>query len=305
MKPEVSLVMPAWRPRGDWLRAAVRSALDEPAADLELIVVDDGSPEPVEPLLAEVGDPRLRVVRLTHRGPYAARDAGIAAARGEWLRFVDADDLVEPGSTGRLLELARREPPAIAYGATLVCDEHLEGAEIATAERAEDAVRQCVLGGFDAYVVSMVFPREVVERAGAWAEAEFPVSGDWDFVLRCLEQAPARRLDAVVTRYRRHPASVTKTADVAAGAAAGRLVLGRYFARHPELRGSELERRAYLRLHLDRAVAHAHFGEAAGALRELAAAARRDPRAAAREGGRIAVAGLRALSRRAARRGPR
>jgi glycosyltransferase involved in cell wall biosynthesis len=277
---DVSLVMPAFRPQPEWLRAAVVSALDEPGCDFELIVVDDGSPEPVAPLLDGLGDPRLRVIESEHVGPYAARNAGIGVARGDYLRFVDADDVVVAGSTGRLLELARSEGESIAYGATLMCDEGLHPQREVTSEQEGWVVDDCVMGRFDVYIVSMLLPRAVVERAGPW-ETGFSVSGDWDFGLRALEQAPVRRLDEVVTHYRRHSTSITKSADVAAGAAAGRLVLERYFERHPERRGTSLERRAYLRLHLDRASAHAAYGERAAAARELGAAARRSPVAVA------------------------
>ncbi len=276
----VSLIMPVWRPRGDWLRDAVASALEERECELELIVVDDGSDEPVAPLLAEVGDARLRVIRIDHAGPYAARNAGIAAARGAFLRFIDADDIVAPGSTSRLLAIATEGKDVVAYGATLMCDEALVPQKVFTSELHGDAVQACVLGGFEVFLVSFLFPRAVVDRAGPWEETGFRVSGDWDFVLRALEQAPVRGLGEVVTRYRRHGASITKSSNVAAGAAAGRLVLDRYFARHPELHGTSLERRAYFRLHIDRARDHAWLGEPWLAANELARAARRDPAAA-------------------------
>ena len=305
MRPEASLIMPAWRPRPDWLRAAVLSALDEPGCEVELIVVDDGSEERVEPLLAEVDDPRLRVIRIDHAGPYAARNAGVAASRGEYLRFVDADDVVAPGSTGRLLALARGVDGSLSYGATLMCDEALAPERLISSELEGWVAEQCVLGAFDVYIVSILFPRAVVERAGPWDESAFHVSGDWDFGLRALEHGPVRRLDEVVTHYRRHARSVTRTADVAAGGFAARLVVDRYFDRHPEQRGGDLERRAYLRVHLDRAEAHASLGEHRLAARELAAASGRDPRAAAAAAARWGVARLRAVTRRVATRAPR
>jgi glycosyltransferase involved in cell wall biosynthesis len=80
----VSLVMPVWRPRPDWLKQAVRAALDQLRAEVELIVVDDGCPEPVEALLAGFRDTRLRVLRVEHGGAARARNAGIAAARGQY-----------------------------------------------------------------------------------------------------------------------------------------------------------------------------------------------------------------------------
>jgi glycosyltransferase involved in cell wall biosynthesis len=295
MSVDVSLIMPAWRPRADWLLAAVESALEEPDAEVELIVVDDGSPEPFERVLAEIGDSRLRVMRREHAGPYAARNSAIAAARGRYIRFVDADDIVEAGSTGRLLARAAEGEEAIAYGATLVCDEGLRPQHEFASQLEGWVAEACLVGALHVYVVSMLFPSAVVERAGGWEERGFAVSGDWDFVLRALEQAPARRVDEVVTRYRRHSGSVTKTADVAAGAAAGRLVIERFFDRHPEKAGSELERRAYTRLHLDRARAYAWAGRRAPAARELAAALRRDP-------AWVAAAGVRRSLRRMRRR---
>jgi glycosyltransferase involved in cell wall biosynthesis len=301
---DVSLIMPAWRPRPEWLRAAVESALAEPGCDVELIVVDDGSDEPVEGLLAGIEDPRLRLLRVEHSGPYAARDAGIAASSGAFVRFVDSDDFVEPGSTGHLLARAR-DGEASAYGATLMCDENLTPDRMVSSRLEGWVAEECVLGSFEVYVVSILFPRAVVERAGPWAEAALAVSGDWDFTLRVVEQAPVRRLDEVATRYRRHSASITNTADVAAGAEAGRLILDRYFSRHPERRGTPLERRAYVRLHLDRARAHAWVGKRGLAARELAAAARRSPAAALGAGARWGAGRVRALLRRAATREPR
>lgn len=274
--------MPAWRPRPDWLREAVRSVLDEDSCELELLVVDDGSEEPVAGLLAEIGDPRLRVVRVEHCGPYAARNAGIAEARGDFVRFFDADDVAEPRSTGRLLALAGEEDgEAITYGATLMCDENLVPGQVVTSALEGDVTEACVMGEFEVFVVCLLLPRAVVERAGPWEGAGFTVSGDWDFVLRAVEQAPVRRLGDVVTRYRRHGASVTKAADVQAGARAGELVLERYFTRHPEQIGTALENRAYARMHLDRAAAHAWVGEPWRAVGHLARGARRNPIAAA------------------------
>lgn len=303
--PDVSLIMPVWRPRREWLREAVASALAERDCDLELIVVDDGSDEPVEPLLADTDDARLRVIRIEHAGPYAARNAGIAAARGAFVRFVDSDDVVEPRSTGRLLRLAAQAGEVLAYGATVECDENLVPKSVVGSDLEGDVAEECAMGGFTVFVVSILFPAAVLERAGPWNEQEFDVSGDWDFVLRAVEQAPVRRLDEVVTRYRRHSSSVTKTTTVGAGAAAGEAVLAGYFARHPQQRGSKLERRAYLRLHLDRAAAHAWAREWRSAAAQLGRAARRDPRVALAAGGRWALARLWRLIVRAATRARR
>jgi glycosyltransferase involved in cell wall biosynthesis len=303
MSALVSVVMPVYAPRPDWLRVAVTSALDDDCP-LELVVVDDGNDEPVAPLLADIGDERLRVVRIAHAGPYEARNAGLAASGGTHVRFVDADDRVEPGSTGRLLALAGEDETAIAYGATLMCDDELRPQRTVTSALEGDVAVACVCGRFEVFVVSLLFPRAAVERAGGWVGG-FAVSGDWDFVLRAVEQAPVRSLDAVVTHYRRHASSITKSADVAAGAAAGRRIIDRYFERHPEQRGTRVEHDAYARLHLDRARAHAARGESRPAAAQLARAARHDPGAALRTGAGWTAGRLRAFTAAARRRARR
>jgi hypothetical protein len=299
--------MPVWRTRADWLHEAVASALDETACDIELLVVDDGNERAVVELLHDVADPRLHVLRIEHAGPYAARNAALAVARGDYVRYVDADDIVQAGSTGRLLALAEGGGETLAYGATLMCDDELTPGRVVTAQSEGHVAEECLLGGFDVFVVAILFPRAVVDRAGPWEETGFSVSGDWDYVLRTLEQAPVRRLDEVVCLYRRHEESVTKTARIAAGAQAGQLVLDRYFDRHPAQRGGTLERRAYANLHIDRARAHAWAGQLAPATRQLGLAARRDPRIAAAALARLSADRARELTARArtrARRAP-
>src|SRR2546425_555170 len=79
---------------------------------------------PAAPVMA------MRVIRVAHGGISHARNAGIAEATGEHFRFIDADDVLEPWSTARLVRLAGAEPGgALAYGATLNCDEELRPLE--------------------------------------------------------------------------------------------------------------------------------------------------------------------------------
>jgi glycosyltransferase involved in cell wall biosynthesis len=297
----VSVITPVWRPRQDWLHQCVNSVLSEQSCDVELILVDDGNDTPISELLTDIRDSRLRVIRVAHCGPYAARNAGLKEARGEFVRFVDSDDTVEPGSIGRLLQLALscREETSV-YGATMICDADLKPRRLVSETSEGYAAKECLLGGFNVYVVSILYPRPVLDRAGPWEERQFRVSGDWDYVLRVLEQAPVRRLDEVVSHYRRNAESVSRSARVADGLKAGELVLDRYFERHPEHRRSSLHHRAYANLHLHGARLHWSGGERRAAARQIARAARHRPIAAISTGLRFAAKWLRGFAARAA-----
>jgi cellulose synthase/poly-beta-1,6-N-acetylglucosamine synthase-like glycosyltransferase len=90
-------MMPARDPDPDHLAEAVSSALSQTVADLELIVVDDGSSRPVEALLANLGDERVRVIRHDrNRGISAARNTALANAHAPLVSHLDSDDAWEP-----------------------------------------------------------------------------------------------------------------------------------------------------------------------------------------------------------------
>jgi hypothetical protein len=281
----VSHILPVWNPRAEWLLPAVRSVLAQDA-ELELVLVDDGSQIPVEQLLADVDDERVRVLRTDHGGVSKARNAALEVARGDHVRFVDGDDVLAGGSTSRLLELAGGAN-VIAYGWTTLCDEALRPVWTMRCRVEGDAVEACLLGRFTVRVVSILFPRAVVDAAGRW-DPSFRASGDWDFVLRALEAAPVRASAATSTYYRKHRASVT--GDLEAGEAGGALAVDRYFGRHPELRGTRLERRARAGLEATAArtlISRRRFG---GGVQAGLRAAAADPAAVAAEARRAAPA---------------
>ena len=277
MTPQVSLVMPVWRPVGDWFRQAVESALGQTGCTVELIVIDDGNETPLAPFR----DERVQLLRIEHGGQSAARNAGIASANGRYIRFIDSDDVLEPGSTARLLALIAGLADVIAHGATVVCDEELNPLKTIASTLEGDVREACLLGRFSVRHESLLFPRQVVERAGRWEDG-FVVSADWDFTLRALEHATVRADPAPATYYRRHAQSMTGVAGIAGGEADRRRIIERYFERHPEERGGSLERRAYAELYLDRAFAYARANRRWTAWNRLARAARRRPMTAMR-----------------------
>lgn len=270
--PLVSLVMPAWNPNRAWLRQAVAAALGQEGCDIELVVVDDGSDTPIEHLLDGLEDERLRLRRIPHGRVSRARNAGVDVARGDYFRFIDSDDVILPGSTSRLLAVADSADDVIAYGATLTCDEELQPLSLTESTLQGSVVESCLLNRFETTIHSLLFPRRIVERIGPW-EPSIVVSQDWDYSLRAFEHAPVRGDRRVATHYRTHGGMNSR--NVEEGIRGYRLVVERYFERHPEQRGQRIHRRALALYHVFAAVQLAtvlrHHGAAFGHLRRALA----------------------------------
>ena len=116
--PLISIVTPAFDV-APFVADTIRSARAQHMSDWEMILVDDGSRDGTARAAehAAEGDPRIRILRQANAGVSVARNAGIAAARGEALMFLDADDWLAPDALRRLVTALRAAPDAaLAYG---------------------------------------------------------------------------------------------------------------------------------------------------------------------------------------------
>ncbi|MGQ9661501.1 MAG: glycosyltransferase family 2 protein [Kiritimatiellia bacterium] len=108
MNELVSIIIPCYQ-QGQYLSEAVESALAQTGARVEVIVVNDGSNDNTEAVAQACGN-RIRYIRQENRGLAAARNTGFAAASGEFVQFLDADDLLLPDKIRRQLEVFQAEP---------------------------------------------------------------------------------------------------------------------------------------------------------------------------------------------------
>jgi hypothetical protein len=107
--PQVSVVVPLYN-KAPYVEATLRSVQAQSLADLEIVVVDDGSTDGGATLVEKLDEPRIRLIRQANAGAAAARNAGIAAARGRWIAFLDADDLWLPDKLAQQLHLLEAHP---------------------------------------------------------------------------------------------------------------------------------------------------------------------------------------------------
>ena len=154
---------------------------------LEVIVVDDGSTDATEEVCATFGG-QVRSVRLKNGGVSRARNIGAKMARGEWLVFLDADDVLLPNALAALLECAEREKAGVAYGMVIERSEpgklaRLNGFDFA-AGNPPTAASATLRRGAVATPGSATVRADLHQRAGGFMSGYEPLE-DRDYFAKC------------------------------------------------------------------------------------------------------------------------
>lgn len=199
--PLVSVLMVFHRDT-PFLRPAIASVLGQTLRDLELVLVDNGTGLTSEGLGVLGQDPRLTWVRLpTNVGIVGGHNAGVQAARGEFIALLDYDDLARP----RRLELqvaALRADPRLGLVSALAQRIDAEGRPLGSVFCLPDPAGHLAYSQFAAPVITpaATVRREVLEAFPY--RAEFPFAADLDFQARACERWPMAVLPEVLLDYR-------------------------------------------------------------------------------------------------------
>jgi len=196
--PAVSVIIPCYD-AGAFLLDAIDSALASTVDDLEVVVVDDGSTDPAtQALLDRLDRPRTTVLRGPNGGSAAARNTGLAHARGRWVLPLDADDLVSPTLVEKALAILEAEP---ALGWVYTHVRFFGEAEFV-----------CRMAPYNFYVLlwenlccaTALVRRSAMEAVGGYTAALRGYE-DWDLWLKLGERGwHGRLLPEVLFHYRRH-----------------------------------------------------------------------------------------------------
>ncbi len=214
---DVSVIVPT-RNRQALLAETLESALGQTGVQLQVVVVDDGSNDGTTDALARMRDPRLKVVRHdVPRGVAQARNTGIAAASGEWIAFLDDDDLWAPTKLEAQLEAAAREHASFAYSAVAVIDVDGRLRE-ALPVVPPDALLVELLrySAIPAGASNVVAKAALVRDVGSFDERLSQLC-DWDLWIRLAAASRGTACDDIHVAYRRHSGNmiVTDRADLA------------------------------------------------------------------------------------------
>lgn len=199
-EPEVSVVIPTHNRWPFLSTGALPSALAQEQVRHEVIVVDDGSDDETAARVRCIDDSRLRLIEHERAlGVAVARNSGIAAARGEWVAFLDDDDLWSPLKLQRQLSALRSRSAAFVYSDIVVLDERGDGKTYRLcAPEPEDLAskllaRYVIPGGLS----NVVARTELVRSLGGF-DHHLSMTADWDFLLRLARAGEGARCSGLL-----------------------------------------------------------------------------------------------------------
>lgn len=203
MPPLVSVVIPC-RDAAAWLPETLTSVVDQSGVPVELIVVDDGSVDDSAAIAERFG---AIVERYPPRGVSHARNTGTARSTGQYVQYLDADDVLMPGTLAARLDLLQQTGDDVALAAWVRWERRSDGEFVAG-----ETVRRRLGPRPDVDLLTdawwppgaILYRRSIVDRIGAW-RVDLPIIQDARFLLdAAVAGATFAYVDAVGLRYRVH-----------------------------------------------------------------------------------------------------
>ncbi len=206
---KVSVVIPAYNSML-YLPETVESVLKQTFSDFEVLIVNDGSSDQIVEWASGLVDPRVKLISQENQGTPGARNTGIAHAQGEYVAFLDADDLWEPTKLEKQVRCLEDNPAVglVNTWTVLVDQLGLPTGKVATPQAEGDVWKQISVYQF--LICSSVLVRRCCFETVGLFDRNLLFSEDWDLWIRIASHYSFAVIKQPLVRYRVHPNNKSK-----------------------------------------------------------------------------------------------
>jgi glycosyltransferase involved in cell wall biosynthesis len=212
----ISVIIPAYN-ASRFIERTIDSVLHQTIKDFELIVIDDGSTDNTRSLAeaAALRDPRIQLITVRNGGVAKARNIGIEAAKGEFVAFLDADDVWHPQKLERQLAALRAEPKAAAC---YVLHRRIDQLDMVDGNQESISVSGYTfafhfykrpVGNGSALLVKRTVAVEVGGFDSSWANRGIGGCEDFDFEMKIVSRYPIVCVNLYLLGYRTYPGNMS------------------------------------------------------------------------------------------------
>jgi glycosyltransferase involved in cell wall biosynthesis len=213
-KPKISIMMPAYNAEL-YIQAAIESVLAQTYSDWELVIVDDGSTDRTAEIIHGFQDERIRYYWQANAGEAAARNTALGKLQGEWLAFIDADDLFLPNHLELAMAYLELHPEKDAvYSDGLHIDSDGRQLQSLSSRRRgpfEGWIFEQVVRASDVFgpPLCVVMRRSLIDAHQLQYDTRIVIGPDWDFFTRYSEYADFGYINNQTCLYRVHLTNIT------------------------------------------------------------------------------------------------
>jgi len=208
--PKVSVIIPAYNAMA-YLPEALESVLRQTFTDFEVLLIDDGSSDEIRQWAAGITEARVKLISQENQGVSAARNIGIAKAQGEYIAFLDADDIWEPTKLEKQVRLLESNPAVGLVDTWVVlANEQCKATNKIWISKAEGNVwKQLAEENLLTCGSTPMVRRCCFETVGVF-DRNLSIAEDWDMWLRIATHYSFAVVKEPLVRYRQHANNTSK-----------------------------------------------------------------------------------------------
>lgn len=208
--PKISVIIPVYNAM-TYLPETLESVFKQTFSDFEILIINDGSSDNVVEWVSQITDSRVKLISQANQGVSAARNTGINNSQGEYIAFLDADDLWKPTKLEKQVNRLEANPTVgLAYTWTAFIDQFSQPVGVSLISHIEGNVwEKIVVRDMISTGSSTMIRAECFDKVGLF-DSDLSIGEDRDMWTRIASCYPFAVIKEPLTLYRRHPQNTTK-----------------------------------------------------------------------------------------------
>lgn len=206
----ISVIIPVYNGM-KYLPQTVQSVLEQTYQDFEVLIINDGSSDNIEEWFANLKKKQIKLISQENKGKSAARNAGILAAQGKYLAFLDADDLWKPTKLEKQLKCFNHSfDVGLVYSGTIIINEHgLSTGKIIMPKAEGDVWEKMLESNLLVCGSNPLIHRDCFDKVGLFS-LDLPLAQDWDMWIRIANNYSFALVQEPLVCYREHSENTSK-----------------------------------------------------------------------------------------------